>query len=111
MTRKDLLAKLHEYTLLVTTIAASTELMQFYAMHENAAEAKLLGSFLNELAFDRRDSLDEFDSALQQKKMNLLNDEELLPLLLKYFKAKALMNALVNHSPDDPVLDADLLNL
>lgn len=111
MTRDDLLTKLHEYTLFVTTIAASTELMQYYVVQGNAEDAKLLGNFLCELALDRRDQLDEFDDALQQEKMNLLNDEELLPLLLKYYKAKARMNALVNNNPQDPVLDADLLNL
>lgn len=77
----------------------------------NAADAKLLANFLYKLAHDRRDRLDESDEVLQQEKMNLLNDEKLLPLLLKYYKAKARMNALVNTLPDDPVLDADFLNL
>lgn len=110
MSRNILLARLHEYTLFVTTAATTTELMHYYAVQGNAADAKLLASFLYELAHDRRDRLDEFDEALQQEKMDLLNDEK-LPLLLKYYKAKARMNALVNNSPDDSVLGADSLNL
>lgn len=110
MTRDDLITKLREYTLFVTTVTSTTELMHHYKTRQDEANTQILGEFLRDFALVNSRRYEEFDEYIQQEKISLFDDQELLPLLLKYFKAKARFNEIVGDLNSDLVLDAELIH-
>lgn len=110
MNRETLLTKLREYTLLITTITSTTELMHHYTVSRDDANKQLLGEFLRDFALVNSRRYEEFDSYIQHEKLRLFNDRELLPLRLRYFKAKAKFNDIIGDMYSDAVLNAELIH-
>ena len=110
MNRETLLARLREYTLFISTITSTTELMHHYTVSRDDANKQLLGEFLRDFALVNTRRYEEFDEYIQQEKLSLLSDRELLSLLLEYFKAKARFNNIIGDLHSDAVLDAELIH-
>ena len=109
MDKENLLAKLREYTLFMTTITSATELMNSYALRQDDRNTEIIAKFLYEFTFGSRRDIDQFDDYVRQEALSLMSDEEVAPLLIAYVKAKVQFNLVVERLRDDEVLDAELI--
>lgn len=109
MDKETVLAKLCETTLIVMTITSIAELMNCYAMQHDDRNTKLIAEFLREFTLGSADKIEKFDAYVQQEAFRLMSDEEVLPLLIAYVKAKVRFNLVIEKLGDDEVLDAELI--